>query len=42
MNGFQIGSKRLKVQHKKVLYENDGMGGGGGPGGGMYSSEPSY
>jgi len=24
MNGFQIGSKRLKVQHKRVSYEDQG------------------
>jgi hypothetical protein len=34
MNGFQIGSKRLKVQHKRTGYDDDfsnmySMGGGG-------------
>lgn len=28
MNGFQIGNKRLKVQHKRVHHNS---GGGGGP-----------
>jgi hypothetical protein len=43
MNGFQIGSKRLKVQHKRTGYDDESsgqysMGGGGGGGGnGMMS-----
>jgi len=28
MNGFQIGSKRLKVQHKRIHQRGDYMGGG--------------
>lgn len=32
MNGFQIGAKRLKVQHKRVHHKGPGgNGGGGGP-----------
>lgn len=45
MNGFQIGSKRLKVQHKRVM----GAGGpqqhfpyGGGGGGGMHHHPQSH
>ena len=34
MNGFQIGSKRLKVQHKRTGGDDDGQYGGGGGGGG--------
>eukprot|EP01034_Spumella_vulgaris_P021884 gene21884-27960_t len=39
MNGFQIGSKRLKVQHKRVMSggmdgDDSSWGGGGGGGGG--------
>ncbi|KAG7387232.1 CUGBP Elav-like member 1 [Phytophthora boehmeriae] len=32
MNGFQIGSKRLKVQHKRIHQRNDYLGGGGSSG----------
>lgn len=35
MNGFQIGSKRLKVQHKRVGGPMGGGGGGTGMGGGF-------
>ena len=37
MNGFQIGNKRLKVQHKRVHDNNGGgnRGGGGGQGQGQ-------
>jgi CUG-BP- and ETR3-like factor len=40
MNGFQIGNKRLKVQHKRVNNHNSHQGGGGmhqqrGPPGGV-------
>ncbi len=40
MNGFQIGNKRLKVQHKRTGYDDPGIGGpmgplGGGSGGSM-------
>jgi hypothetical protein len=34
MNGFQIGSKRLKVQHKRTMGDDDGIMSGGGIGGG--------
>ncbi|GMF09152.1 unnamed protein product [Phytophthora lilii] len=30
MNGFQIGTKRLKVQHKRIHQRNDYLGGSGG------------
>jgi hypothetical protein len=39
MNGFQIGSKRLKVQHKRT---GGGGGGGGGGYGGGGGGGPSY
>jgi RNA recognition motif-containing protein len=49
MNGFQIGSKRLKVQHKRVgggpdddMFPSHHMGGGGGGGGrGGFNNNPS-
>ena len=37
MNGFQIGNKRLKVQHKRVHGNN---GGGGNRGGGGHEHGP--
>lgn len=50
MNGFQIGSKRLKVQHKRrgqTADDPDERGGDGGAGGGYgdggdYYSHPDY
>lgn len=52
MNGFQIGSKRLKVQHKRRGQTTDdpddrvddggGVGGYGDGGGGDYYSHPDY
>ena len=52
MNGFQIGSKRLKVQHKRRgqttddpddrVDEGGGVGGYGERGGGDYYSHPDY
>ena len=38
MNGFQIGAKRLKVQHKRVHHRGPNGGGGGGGGGGGQGS----
>jgi CUG-BP- and ETR3-like factor len=35
MNGFQIGNKRLKVQHKRIHQGKKGGTGGGGGGGGI-------
>ncbi|TYZ61776.1 hypothetical protein PybrP1_010004 [[Pythium] brassicae (nom. inval.)] len=35
MNGFQIGSKRLKVQHKRIHQRGEYLGGGGGDLGGL-------
>lgn len=45
MNGFQIGSKRLKVQHKRVMggpQHHSPYGGGGGGGGGMHHPQSHH
>lgn len=48
MNGFQIGSKRLKVQHKRRGQTTEdpddrgGEGGGGFGGAGDYYSHPDF
>mmetsp|Transcript_8309 Transcript_8309/g.23191 ORF Transcript_8309/g.23191 Transcript_8309/m.23191 type:complete len:149 (-) Transcript_8309:447-893(-) len=44
MNGFQIGAKRLKVQHKRVHHRgpNGGGGGGQGSGGSSGGGPPSH